>query len=121
MAIAKLTPDGLDKGELEVEQILLNDPHIIQVHRLPSGSSTHSILYGFKDMNEMDSYFHSTKKKQSLHKYIENKELFTFSHNSLIKNNPIQLFNKIIDELGTDSLNGFPEISNYKKRMTWVK
>ncbi len=99
ITIARLTPEGLTKGELEVEQRLLMDPHVIQVYRLPSSSSTHIILYGFKDLNELDSFFHCTRRKQELHKYIENKEVFTFSHNSLIKNNPIQLFHNRIDNL----------------------
>ena len=43
--------------------------------------------------------------------YEENKELFIFSHNSLIKNSPAQLFHKVIDELGTSLVkNGFKEI-----------
>ena len=120
MSFAKLTEDGLDKGELEVEQFLLKDPHIIQVYRLPSSSSTHIILYGFRDMNELDEFFHSPKKKQELHKYMENKELFTFSHNSLIKNSPAQLFNKVIEELGTSQLNGVEE-QGFRKKMLWIK
>jgi DNA-binding Lrp family transcriptional regulator len=120
IAIAKLTANGLKKGELEVEQKLLENPHIIQVYRLPSSGSTHIILYGFKDMNELDSFFHCHDKSQELYKLIENRELFTFSHNSLIKNNPVQLFNKVIDEMGQEEKGfGFDEISNFKKRMTW--
>ena len=116
VSIAKITQDGLDKGELEIEQKLLETPHIIQVYRIPSGSSTHIILYGFKDLNELDSFFHSPKKKQDLHKFIENQNLFTFSHNSLIKNDPVQLFHKVIDSLGTEPLNGFVEIEKFKKK-----
>lgn len=120
IAIAKLTANGLKKGELEVEQKLLENPHIIQVYRLPSSGSTHIILYGFKDMNELDSFFHCHDKSQELHKLIENHELFTFSHNSLIKNSPVQLFNKVIDEIGQEEKGfGFNEISNFKKRMAW--
>ena len=118
IALSKLTSDGLDKGELEVEKKLLNNENIIQVYRLPSGRFTHAILYGFEDIQELDEFFHSQKQKKDLHSFIENEELFTFSHNSLVKNNPIQLFNKIIDNLGTQKGKiQFREIENFKKRL----
>jgi DNA-binding Lrp family transcriptional regulator len=119
IAIAKITSEGLDKGELEIEQKLLSNPHIIQVYRLPSGNHTHIMLYGFKDINELDEFFHSFKKKQELHQYMENCEMYTFSHNSLIKNSPIQLFHKIIDELGEEPLRGLSELDNYKRKAVW--
>lgn len=118
IAIAKLTREGLDKGELEVEQKLLKNPHIINVYRIPKGSSTHVILYGFLDMTELDNFFHSVKMKQELHNFIETQDLFTFSHNSLIKNSPIQLFHKVINNLGTKvSEIQFNELENFKKRL----
>jgi DNA-binding Lrp family transcriptional regulator len=124
IAIAKMTMDGLDKGELEVEQKLLKDPHVMQVYRLPSGSATHLIFYGFRDMSELDNFFHSREKKNDIHNFIENKEMFTFSHNSLIKNSPVQLFCKVIDEMnGNGNSNGhsgkyeFSEIEKFKSRL----
>jgi len=118
IALAKLTEEGLDKGVLEVEETLLKTPHIIQAFRLPQGSYTHALIYGFRDVGELDDFFHSPKQKQELHNYIENKELFTFSHHSLIKNSPVLLFNKIIDELGLSTPKiGFNEIENFKMRL----
>ena len=118
MAIAKLTREGLDKGELEVEQKLLKNPHIINVYRIPKGSSTHIILYGFQDMTELDNFFHSANLKQELHSFIETQDLFTFSHNSLIKSNPIQLFYKVINDLGTKTSQvTFNELEKFKKRL----
>lgn len=118
VAVAKLTSNGLDKGELEVEQKLLENPHIINVYRIPKGSSTHIIFYGFQDMTELDDFFHSAKIKHELHSYIENQELYTFSHNSLLKNSPTQLFNKVIKNLGTKhSEIRFNELENFKRRL----
>ena len=119
ISIAKLTKDGMDKGELEVEQYLLKNEHIISVYRIPKGSSTHIVLYGFQDMNELDSFFHSAEMKEELHNFIETQELFTFSHNSLVKDNPIQLFNRAIDNLGNgrNSKIKFTEIEKFKKRI----
>jgi len=118
VTVAKLTRDGLDKGELEVEQCFLKNPHIIRVYRVPQGSSTHIIMYGFKDMNELDSFFHSVKMKNELHRFIETQNIYTFSYSSLIKNSPLQLFNKAIDELGTKvSEIKFNEIESFKRRL----
>ncbi|MFA5856936.1 MAG: Lrp/AsnC family transcriptional regulator [Candidatus Pacearchaeota archaeon] len=117
---SKLTPEGLDKGELEIEEKLLEEPNIIQINRLPSGNSTHIILYGFKDMVELDDFFHSPKKKHELHKYIETKDIFTFSNHSLIKNNPRQLFEKVIEETSCENIETtsyFKELENFKKKI----
>lgn len=118
IALSKLTPEGLDKGELEVEKKLLDNPNIIQIYRLPHGSLTHAILYGFRDVDELDDFFHCQQAKKDIHVFIENKELFTFSHNSLVKNNPVQLFNSIIDNSEVPNTKAaFQEIENFKKRL----
>lgn len=100
IALAKVTDIGLAKGVERIEDILLKTPHIIQIFRLPHGSYTHALIYGFRDIGELDDFFHSPQQKKELHNYIENKELFMFSHSSLMKNNPNLLFHKIIDEMG---------------------
>jgi len=118
IAIAKLTPHGLDMGELEFEQLLLKNEQIINAYRLPKGSSTHIIVYGFSDINEFDSFFHSPDMKKELHRFLEIQDLFTFSHNSLIKNNPMQLFHKIIDRLDSpESQIAFKELEKFKRRL----
>jgi DNA-binding Lrp family transcriptional regulator len=119
VAIAKLNRDGLDKGQLEVEQELQKNPHVIRVYRLPKHSSTHLISYGFKDMSELDNFFYSPKIKQGLHNYLETQELFIFSYNSLIKNSSSQLFHKIVDELGVKNSDMmFHEIEKFKKKLS---
>ena len=118
IVLARLTPEGLDKGELEIEQKLLEEPHIIQIYRLPNQDSTHIIMYGFKNLEELDDFFHSNKKRQELHRFIENKEMFTFSNHSLIKNSPKQLFQKVIDNLEIEpSKVVFSEIESFKKKI----
>lgn len=118
IAITKITQEGLNLGELEVEQKLLNNPSVIRVYRIPKGSSTHIILYGFQDMTELDDFFHSAQVKQELHTFIEVQELFTFSHNSLVKDSPTQLFHKAIESLGTKIPRiKFDELEKFKKRL----
>ena len=118
ISFSKLTPDGMDQGELDIEKRLIGEPNILQVYRIPSGSATHIIFYGFRNMDELDAFFHSAKKRQDIHRFIENKDLFTFSHNSLIKNDPSQLFQKVIDGLESEKSNlVIAELENFKKRI----
>jgi DNA-binding Lrp family transcriptional regulator len=118
VAIAKINREGLDKGQLEVEQELQKNPHVIRVYRIPKQSSTHLISYGFKDMAELDNFFYSPKMKQGLHNFLETQELFIFSHNSLIKNSSSQLFHKMIDDMGVkNSEMMFHEIEKFKRKL----
>ena len=39
------------------------------------------------------------REKEEIQTFLETQELFTFSHHSLLKNSPLQLFHKMIDRL----------------------
>ena len=118
ISLSKLTHEGLDIGELEVEHKLKKVANIIQIYRLPHSSATHIIHYGFQDIEELDRFFHSQKNQKEIFKYIENKEVFTFSHNSLLKNNPVELFKEKIEQIDTPlKKNKIHEIERFKKRL----
>jgi len=118
ISLSKVTQKGLDKGELWIGEVLRKIDNVIQVYRLPNSNYTHIILYGFKDIGELDEFFHSDKNRQAVHKYIENKELFTFSNGSLMKDDPSSLFCKMIDEIGSPSKkNEIKEIESFKRRL----
>lgn len=115
IAIAKITSEGLEKGHLEVESKLLNENNIIQIFRLPRGNETHLMIMGFNDITQLDDYYHSASKINEIHKYIQTKKLYTMSHNSMIKNNPKQLFNMIINQNDTNNpKNQLKEITDIK-------
>jgi DNA-binding Lrp family transcriptional regulator len=118
IALAKMTDQGMERGELEVEQQLLDNPHIISVYRVPKASTTHIILYGFRDMNELDEFFHSSLQKKELHSLVETRELFSFSHNSLVKNSPMMLFHKVMDAVDNSQDVKFRELEKFKKRLS---
>lgn len=118
IALAKLTNEGLDLGELEVEQKILNDEHILRSSRVPGGEITHILTYAFQDINELDQYFHSPQRKKDLYRYLECKEIFTFSHNSWIKKNSPKLFLNLIESIGRDFQDRkFQEIENFKRKI----
>ncbi len=113
-----LTKEGKELGELQVEQKLLDSPYVIDVYRLPQQISTHFILLAFHDLGEMDDFFHSDRIRKDMHNLIETHEVYTFSHHSIIKDNPTQLILKAIDDLGTkQETHAFTEIERFKKRI----
>lgn len=121
IGILKFTPKAWeDMGEIGIEDKLTGLPHVIDVYRIPEGSATHIALYGFRDLTELDKYFHTIKTIASLNQYIEIQKVYVFSHHSLIKNSPSQLFHKIIDEMGKENPTGpvfIEEINDFKKKM----
>ncbi len=118
IAIGRLTSKGMDKGELEIEQLLLGNEHVINVFRIPRGISTHIIFFGFREIDELDAFFHNSAVNGDLFQYLEIRDLFTFSHNSLLKDSPVQLLCKAIDNLDVhDPDVAFTELENFKRRL----
>jgi len=118
IALAKMTRQGLENGQLQVEENLLNNPHVLSVYRIPQGNVTHAFICGFPSLTDMDRFFHSRQAQAELHEFLEISDLFTFSHHSVLKNSPNQLLHRLIDSFGKDSHNErFPEIKKFKQRL----
>ncbi len=118
-AIMKFTPKSWeDMGELGIEEKIANLPHMINVYRIPEGSATHIALCGFRNLTELDDYFHTIKVSSDLNKYVQIIKIYIFSHHSLIKNSPEQVLDKLINEYG-GGRNGIPlpmgEISKFRE------
>lgn len=122
LAIFKMTMKCWeDLGELGIQRQVLNSPHLIQVYRIPEGSATHIGLYAFRDLEEMDRYFHVMQTSPAYNKYIEIQKIYIFSNHSLVKESSSQLFNKILSEMGKEKINAKPlpfvEIEKFKERL----
>jgi len=123
LAMIKFTLKGWeDLGELGIEKNLMGNPHIINAFRIPEGDPTHIVLYGFKDIEELDNYFRSLRTKQPTNKHMQTQKVYVFSQHSLIKDTPIDLFHKVIDGMA----NGkkikpkqlhFNEIERFKEKL----
>ena len=98
MTLSKLTRKGTLRGEAEVEKILRETPHVVHAYRLTGGTSDYVIMYGFRDMEEMEKFFRSREMKERFHDFIHNQNVFTFHYSSFIKNSPMQLFSKMMDD-----------------------
>lgn len=122
LAVLKLTMKCWEElGEIGIEKQILNSPHLIHIYRIPEGSATHIGLYAFRDLEEMDRYFHIMQTSPSYNKYIEFQKTYIFSNHSLIKESPTQLLNKVLDEIGKEKSNGeslpFAEIEKFKEKL----
>ncbi len=95
---AKLTREGEEIGEKEVESRIIRNPHVIIFARIPKGAITHLILYGFSDLIERDKFFQSEQLREEIHKYLQNQELYTFSSHGVLKASMDDIIQKMIDD-----------------------
>ncbi len=109
LAVMRLTLKSWEElGELGIENLLLKSPHIVNVYRIPEGSSTHIGLYGFRDLDELGRFFQIMQTSAAYNSYVDLKKIYVFSNNSLVKDSPAQLLCKVIDEMGKDRINAKP-------------
>ncbi|MBD3388010.1 MAG: winged helix-turn-helix transcriptional regulator [Candidatus Altiarchaeales archaeon] len=90
--------------KMEEKDILdrVKGPHLINVYRVPVGDVTHMVVYGFRNIKEMDNYFH---RLQTEREHIsELKSLYVLSTGSVMKDSPNELLLKIIDEMGHEEM-----------------
>lgn len=115
----RLTNEGLNLGELEIEEIIKKNPNIIEIYRLPNSNITHILILGFSDINEFDNFFHLKKNQESIHKYLETITIFNFSNHSIIKNDPTNLYLNKLDETPiAENHSTFNEIVKFKEKIS---
>ena len=88
--------------EEDIRESIKGPPHLIRVYRLPEGENTHIILYGFRNLKEVDNYFHILQTERG--HISELKRLYILSAESMLKDSPNELLYKAIDELGFEKL-----------------
>ncbi|MEA3514634.1 MAG: Lrp/AsnC family transcriptional regulator [Nanoarchaeota archaeon] len=109
LVVMRLTLKSWEElGELGIEKLVLKNPHIVNIYRIPEGSATHVGLYGFRDLDELDRFFHIMQTSSAYNQYVELKKIYVFSNHSLIKDSPAQLICKVIDEMGKERINAKP-------------
>ncbi len=104
IALLKHTPkegDALRPDQIENE--LLKSSNTINIFKLSEGFLTYLVLYGFKDIVEMDKYFKPSQclicKKNNSNCCLDVQKIHVFSNESIIKNNPAMLLHQAIDLL----------------------
>lgn len=106
VALACLSPLGLEKGYPLVESILRQNPHMMSVFRLTHGSAQFLIVYGFESMSDMEDYFRSSKHFER--NLIQITQLYPLSHRGVIKNSAAQLIEKLLDKVPQEFEYAYP-------------
>lgn len=84
-----------ERIEADIKKRIQN-PLIINFYRLPEGEITHIVVYGFKGVGELDSYFHALQAKRG--HISELKDLYILSVKSMKKSSPNDLIIKCLKE-----------------------
>jgi DNA-binding Lrp family transcriptional regulator len=105
LAIMKVLPAAWEVySEADFRKKIQQNPYIIWGSRILKSDAAHILLYGFRDMKQMDEHFFRVQTK--LAKIVEIKEIYSFSVDMILKNSPEGLFHKILEkkDFFTDSL-----------------
>ncbi|MBM3309322.1 MAG: Lrp/AsnC family transcriptional regulator [Candidatus Altiarchaeales archaeon] len=84
-----------EKGS-EAKMDLFESPNIIGSFKLPETNITNIFIAGFSTLEELDKYFAKTKEKYL--GLIEIQKINVFSNIGLMKNSPIDLLTKKVEE-----------------------
>jgi DNA-binding Lrp family transcriptional regulator len=81
-------------------------PHLIRMYRFSEGDITHMVVYGFRSLKELDNYFHVLQTERG--HISELKKIYALSADSVMKDSPAELIQKVLDEYDVDVM-GRPE------------
>lgn len=96
-AVVRFLPDTWEEySEEQIREKVRQHKYIIWGCRIPESDATHILLYGFRDMKQMDNHFLRVQTKLS--KIIEIKKIYPFSVEQIIKDSPEGLLLTILDE-----------------------
>jgi len=98
--------------ETEINNKLLQLPMLFELYRVPLSKITHIMVFGFKDIDQVEKFM--KKMKSSYSEEFEIKWQYSFSVKNIISQSPLKLF---YDQLGKDSQileKGFIKFDNYK-------
>lgn len=80
----------------------ISGSNIINFYRTPEGDVTHIVVYGFRNLDELDHYFHVLQTERG--HISEIRKLYIFSAKSMKKESPTDLFVKVLKEWGYEQL-----------------
>jgi len=93
-------------ADFEVSERIAKIPYIIAAYRIADAQASHILLMGFKDNFQKEHYLTHV---QTANAYdIEIKEVYTFSVDQIITQNPINLLNEILDKKDFSQYELFP-------------
>jgi len=95
--IMKILPAAWEEySETDIREKIRQNPYIIWGCRILESDAAHILLYGFRDVKQMNEHFLRVQTK--LAKIIEIKKIYSFSVDMIIKDSPEGLFYNILDK-----------------------
>jgi len=112
LLILRLKPDIWNRfSDDAVSERISKIPYIISAYRVADAGASHILLIGFRDTEQKEKYLATLQTKYT--DDIEIKEVYTFSVDKIITQNPIGLLNEMIDKTDVSHYELFP---NDKKK-----
>ncbi|MBI4438495.1 winged helix-turn-helix transcriptional regulator [Candidatus Woesearchaeota archaeon] len=97
LLIIKITTEVWNKfTDEQISQKIKRIPHITAAYRVPDSKASHILLMGFRDISQKDNYL--TRIQTLFGREVELNEVYTFSVDKIITQNPVGLLYEIIDE-----------------------
>ncbi len=107
LLIIRLKPGVWNKySDESVSERISKIPYIISAYRVADARASHILLIGFRDTSQKEHYLAQMQTKNA--DDIEIKEVYTFSVDKIITQNPIGLLNEIIDKKDFSKYELFP-------------
>lgn len=107
LLVIRIKPHVWNKYEdYEVSERISKIPYIISAYRVADARASHILLIGFRNTSQKEQYLSEIQTKYT--NEIEIKEVYTFSVDKVITQNPIGLLNEVIDKRGFSEYNLFP-------------
>ena len=107
LLIIRLKPDAWNKYTDDlISERISKIPYIISAYRVADAQASHIRLIGFRDTAQKENYIAQIQIKHA--NEIEIKEIYTFSVDKIIIQNPIGLLNEIIDKTDVSKYELFP-------------
>ena len=102
IAFFKFKSENWERLEADDIKKRIKGPHLIRFYRFLQGDTTHMVLYGFRNLKEMDNYFHILQTERG--HVSELLKVMVLSPSSILKDSADDLFVKLIDMLDSDEL-----------------
>lgn len=112
LIIIRLKPDAWNRySDFEISERISKIPYVISAYRVANAQASHILVIGFRDTVQKEHYLSSMQTKNA--DDIEIKEVYAFSVDQIITQNPIGLLNEIIDKTDFSKYELFP--ADHKK------
>ncbi len=102
IALFKFKSGSWTRLEKEDIKSRVNGPHLINVYRFKEGDITHMVVYGFRNLREVDNYFHNLQTERG--HISELIKVYTISSDSVLKQSINELLLKVLKEYDDDTM-----------------